>query len=106
MKQKLRVTLFSAMLLGFTTANAGFFDLFSTKDPHYREDVTACWSRVHSTISQRNQKMEGFRIEHKGPNPKTGYRTVMFFHQQSWDTRGCVLEGNGNVRDTVGMPAQ
>ncbi|HQY75085.1 MAG TPA: hypothetical protein PLT54_00015 [Rhodoferax sp.] len=97
MKRLFSFAIFSAMLLSFATANAGLFDVFKTKDPHYQADVAACWSRVSSTISQQNRKIDNFRIEHKGPNPKTGYRTVMFSHQQAIDTRGCIIDSAGTI---------
>jgi hypothetical protein len=89
------------MLFGCTTANAGLFDVFETKDPHYQEDVAVCWSRVVSTISQNNRKIDNFRIKHRGPNPSTGYRSVMFFHPLGVDTRGCIIDRDGKINHVM-----
>ena len=94
------------MLLNFTTANAGLFDIFKTKDAYYKQDVAACWSAVRASIEEKNRNMDDFRIERIESNPNTGRRGIMFLHSQSWNTRGCLLDGNGTVVSTIGGKSQ
>ena len=102
MNQLLRFAICTAMLLNFTTANAGLFDSFKARDAHYQQDVTACWSAISESIPAKNRNMDDFRIEHHGTNPNTGRRGVMFLHSQSSNTRGCVFESNGAISKTIG----
>jgi hypothetical protein len=102
MNQLLRFSICTAMLLNLTTANAGLFDIFKTKDAHYQQDVAACWSAVRESIPAINRNLDDFRIEHNGPNPNTGRRSIIF-HSQSWNTRGCIFESNGTINHILGL---
>jgi hypothetical protein len=102
MNQLLRFAICTAMLLNFTTANAGLFDIFKARDAHYQQDVTACWSAVSESIPAKNRNMDDFRIEHQGTNPNTGRRGVVFHHSQGLNIRGCVFESNGAIISILG----
>ena len=89
--------------LAVTSAQAGLFDAFKTKDKDYDHDVMACWNAVVGSISEKNRKMKYFDIDHQGPNPKTGYRSVFFQHKYG-DSRGCIIESNGSINRIIGLP--
>ena len=102
MNRLLRLFICTVMLLNFSTANAGLFDMFKKKDAHYEQDIAACWSAVSESIPEKNRNMDDFRIEHLGTNPNTGRRGVMFLHSQSWNTRGCSIGSDGTIISIIG----
>ena len=104
MNRLLCLTTSLVILLGFTNASAGAFDLFKAKDKHYDVDVAACWNAVSTTISEKNRQISYFEIDHTGPNPNTGFRSILFKHPYAYDTRGCIFESNGTIQRIIGLP--